>query len=464
MIITTKTNTDTRRHNNKGLRKICECPRRNWAKCPHGWHFNFKVRGGRSYRFSLDKHLGQHVDSKSDAEKVADNIRIAIREGRFGQPAARQDMTLRQLGDVYIERYVRLHHASTEQAFVCALNTICRTIIPRATGGSAALGDWRLTDIVTDTIEQFREVRRSQGTGAVGVNRNLGSLRAVFNWALRVGYMATSPFKRASEAVVKLSDEHPRSRRLDADADEETKLLAAAGPHLRTVAEAALETGMRRGEILSLQWLQVDGLKMDGSAVTWAPRAELVLPWTKTKTRRDRRIPISSRLKAILEMRRFDPAGGQMAANCYVFGNEIGQQVQGIKRAWQTAVLKAHGHTPRYTKTANLTPESQAALDAINLHFHDLRREAGSRWLEGGVPLHTIRDWLGHTSIAQTSTYLAGTMQTQHDAMKQFEKHRAALQELATGSKTGGRKRLRSAVKSDRRPNKTAVGRDGAIM
>lgn len=57
-------------------------------------------------------------------------------------------------------------------------------------------------------------------------------------------------------------------------------------------------------------------------------------------------------------------------------------------------VLKAHSHTPKYTGTANLTAASRAALDAIDLHFHDLRREAGSRWLEGGVPLHTIRDWL----------------------------------------------------------------------
>ena len=56
----------------------------------------------------------------------------------------------------------------------------------------------------------------------------------------------------------------------------------------------------------------------------------------------------------------------------------------------------------------NLTAASRATLATIDLHFHDLRREAGSRWLEGGVPLHTIRDWLGHTSIAQTSTYLSG--------------------------------------------------------
>jgi integrase len=50
------------------------------------------------------------------------------------------------------------------------------------------------------------------------------------------------------------------------------------------------------------------------------------------------------------------------------------------------------------------------------------------------VPLHTVRDWLGHTNISQTSTYLSGTQQTQHDAMKAYE---AALQRLATKVGTG---------------------------
>ena len=32
----------TTRHHNDGLRKICGCPRRQWAKCRHPWHFSFK--------------------------------------------------------------------------------------------------------------------------------------------------------------------------------------------------------------------------------------------------------------------------------------------------------------------------------------------------------------------------------------------------------------------------------------
>ena len=86
------------RHENKGLRKLCEHPRRQWAKCDCPWHFNFKWKDTH-YRFSLDKHLEKHLDSKSEAEDAAATIRIAIKAGKFGQVAPREDMTLRQLAD-----------------------------------------------------------------------------------------------------------------------------------------------------------------------------------------------------------------------------------------------------------------------------------------------------------------------------------------------------------------------------
>ena len=41
---------------NFGVRKVCACPRRQQAKCPHPWHFNFTWKG-RAYRFSLDRPL-----------------------------------------------------------------------------------------------------------------------------------------------------------------------------------------------------------------------------------------------------------------------------------------------------------------------------------------------------------------------------------------------------------------------
>jgi integrase len=49
---------------------------------------------------------------------------------------------------------------------------------------------------------------------------------------------------------------------------------------------------------------------------------------------------------------------------------------------------------------------SLAQLEAIDLHFHDLRHEGASRLLEAGWPLHHVQEMLGHSSIQQTSTYL----------------------------------------------------------
>lgn len=428
------------RHCNAGLRKICGCPRRAWPKCPHAWHFNFRWRGV-DYRLSLDKHLGRHVDSKTEAEGEAEQIRITIRGGSFGLPAPREEMTLRQLADLYLERYVQVQKTETRQIpFRYAMNTICRTVVPTVTGGLLELGAWRVSDLVTDTIERFREVRLAAGVGPTAVNRNLESWRALFNWAVRVGYVAATPFKRGTEAVIRFAPEVSRTRRLHDE--EEALLLAACRPALRALVTAAIETGMRSGELHSLQWWQVEGLTIKRDKMTWAPRAEIFLPAVKTKTKRDRRIPISTRLRGILEMRRFDPAGEPLPGDAYVFGNEIGQQVESSKRAWSRAVLVAHGHKSAYTTTGQLTLEAKKLYDGIDLHFHDLRREAGSRWLEGGVPLHTIRDWLGHTNIAQTSTYLAGTIGTQHDAMRRYEEQLAARR-LSLGDTQGrGRRSL----------------------
>jgi integrase len=102
-------------------------------------------------------------------------------------------------------------------------------------------------------------------------------------------------------------------------------------------------------------------------------------------------------------------------------------------------VVQAGAETRRI-HTAVLTPESRAALRAIDLHFHDLRREAGSRWLDAGVPLHRIQQWLGHANISQTSTYLCAETADDDGAMRRFEARQAEfeLQRIATESTAGG--------------------------
>ena len=110
------------RHRNDGLRKLCRCPRRTWAKCSHPWHFNFKW-AGEVYRFSLDRtirrivkidgtwqrdrsSLGDVIVGKTGAERERDRLRSAIRDGSLLQPTgsdvpALSTLTLSQLMQNY---------------------------------------------------------------------------------------------------------------------------------------------------------------------------------------------------------------------------------------------------------------------------------------------------------------------------------------------------------------------------
>lgn len=428
------------RRDNRGLRKRCGCPRTKWSKCEHHWHFNYKWQGVH-HRISLDKYLKRRIVGKTEAEREAARFKIAVQEGHFGeQRPARDTLTVAQLLATYVKDYVTNRRPRSLTNVRYQVGAIVSEILELPTGERRAFGDWHVKDVGTGALEKFRAARRSQTIveakdrdgqerarrkgGVATSNRDLGLLRATFNWAILLGYMDTTPFKKATVTVVKQSKETSRRRRLEGDEGE--RLLQACDPvllnpktkapqflqpppRLRPIVEAALETGCRRGELLSLQWWQVKDL--DGL------NPQLDLPASKTKTKRDRVVPISGRLKAILEMRRNDPAGEPQGPQAYVFGNEIGRRRGSIRTAWRLACRRA---------------------GIVDLHFHDLRREAGSRWLEGGVPLQVVRDWLGHTNISQTSTYLESTFAGQHDAMRRFEEARGRGYMLTTRAVQAG--------------------------
>ena len=86
---------------------------------------------------------------------------------------------------------------------------------------------------------------------------------------------------------------------------------------------------------------------------------------------------------------------------------------------------------PNDKGTTKLSPDSQAAYRAVNLHFHDLRHEGAARLLEAGWLLHHIQHMLGHAPIAQTSTYLNATVRGLHKSMQEMEQSRAACKPVA---------------------------------
>jgi integrase len=118
------------------------------------------------------------------------------------------------------------------------------------------------------------------------------------------------------------------------------------------------------------------------------------------------------------------PGRHEYPTDRYVFGDVTGERIRSVKTAWANTLLKAHGIEPAREKNGRLTAECQHELANIDLNFHDLRREAGSRLQEGGVPLNIIQAFIDHANISTTSRYLKITQQGMHAALNRFEEDR----------------------------------------
>ena len=170
-----------------------------------------------------------------------------------------------------------------------------------------------------------------------------------------------------------------------------------------------LETGCRPGELLTLTWGQV----------RWEDN--VLCFWDEvTKTAFARTIPISQRLRAELEMRRTDPKGHPFPASAFVFGNEVGERVKSVKKAWTRTCERA---------------------GIVGLHLHDLRREFASQLQESeGVSPHEVATWLGHSNITTTSRYLSTTTAGHlHHTLKKLERARKTRTKPAQAAQEGDR-------------------------
>ena len=326
-----------------GLTKRCGCRTREWPRCRHPCHFACQWKG-RRYRVSLDTYVGRPLKGKTEAEAEADRLRDAIRSGTYREtalpePQTADGYTLDAYAEIFLERYSKARVKVSWRDDGYRLNRVCA--FTQAKG--SRLGSRQIGAVTEDDVEAFLQRLTRQGRAASTYNHYLQLFKAMSNWGQRKGYLLQPWIGPLTD--LKRKKHAKRGRRLQPG--EEPRLLDVAQPRLYRLIVAGLETGCREGELLSLQIKDID-----------RERRELRVRARNAKNRRDRYIPISTRLSAVLEMGMHDPAGHPFGRDAYVFGNEVGQSINSPKKSWMTAVLKAHGHTPQWVKSA-LSRESR---------------------------------------------------------------------------------------------------------
>ncbi len=223
----------------------------------------------------------------------------------------------------------------------------------------------------TAVVEQLQTDLIAKGYKNAYVNKVVNILKAMFTKAVEWEMVESDMLKKIRK--VKSLRENKRLRYLSPE--ECQRLLAAcddlAGKskhyaHLKAIVTTALNTGMRKSEILGLKWSNID------------LRNGLIL-LDKTKNGDRRELPINGTLRAMLQSlpRRID--GGPVFATA--MGGERPTDVK-------------HSFTALCTK-AGLT----------DLHFHDLRHTFASQLVMAGVDLTTVKELLGHRDIKMTLRY-----------------------------------------------------------
>jgi integrase len=367
------------------------------------------------------------MKSKTEAKIALDEMVAAIRANRFDRrglhasvevvPAAAPSLTFREFAAVYKERHVEAKALSLAKTIDYRLKPFIEHF------GDRPLDEIRTSD-VDDLIAKMKAPRVIAGRERVlkpaSINRAIQLLRHMFNWAVEREHIDRTPFTKGTRKLITLEEEdNVRKRRISED--EEQRLLAVAPPMLRSMMIAALDTGMRRGEMLELRFADID----------WSGGV-LVLRGETTKSGKGRQVPISTaRLRAVLEWLRLDGNGDDKADDTVVFSDETGNPVGSFRRAWENAVLKAHGIKPVWVKGKpsgrkqrgwkELSAECKEAFVKIDLHWHDFRHEYASRLVDRGVPLSIVRDLLGHASIETTERYDNQTFQALQAAALRLE-------------------------------------------
>lgn len=202
-------------------------------------------------------------------------------------------------------------------------------------------------------------------------------------------------------------------------ADEARILLdALAGHRLETVITCGVALGLRSGEVLGLQWSDVDltrgRLTLRQSLHTTGKRRELADLKSKES---HRTLTLPAVVVRAFERHRVRQAERQLAAGAdwqksdFVFTTRVGRPMDASLVLRDLKRLLARTWTGGRPECKHRRVRERACQDCRAMHlpivsFHALRHSCASLLLAAGVPIRDVSELLGHSDVRLTlSTY-----------------------------------------------------------
>lgn len=298
-------------------------------------------------------------DTREDALKWARAVEVEIDRGQFVSPREAERTTLADLLLRYAAEVSPQKRAAKEDA--AKLKMLARMKVAKLS----------LANLSPAALARHRDERlKAVSTGTV--LRDLAVIRSVINHARREwGFAVDNPVEKVRMPAAPLHRERvltpaEEGRLLDALTPGELRDAhgrfshAPRNPWVRPLAIVAIETAMRRGELLALKWKDVD-----------LPRRVARLPMTKNG--KPRAVPLSRRAVDIL-------AALPRALDGRVFPIARWTVEQVFEGACRRAAL-------------------------ADLRFHDLRHTATSRLAKKVPNLIELASITGHANLAMLRRY-----------------------------------------------------------
>jgi integrase len=311
--------------------------------------------------------LSTKTSNKKVAQRIYDRTKWQIAEGTYN-PNRKVEMPFSELVDEFLDKHSKVEKSSYKRDKV--IGDALKKYFGRTPIGEISAYDikewrkWRMEHVT----------RKGTPIKKASVNRELAFLKTMFNLTVEWEWLDENPAGK----IRLLKGETKRMRPLTRK--EIDKLLSESPAHLKPMIIVALITGMRKGEILNLMKKHID---FDHGFI----RVE------NSKNDASRDIPVDSYVLKILK-----ELTGEKRSGDFVFCWKNGKRIKCVKEAFKAACERA---------------------GIEDFRFHDLRHTAASLLAAEGCDIITLKNILGHKTLAMTQRY-AHLIQDRHEKIRQI--------------------------------------------